>query len=269
MQAKTIPQGQRVFTCGHSFHYFIIPHVTEMAKAAGIEDHVEAGGSLIGGSWVRQHWAVPDETNQAKAALKAGKVDVLTLSPIWLPDSGIEDFAKLAVAHNPKVRVFVQQYWMPNDAYEPVFPLDTKKVVDHDAANGAGLRACHEAYLKDIRAEVARVNGVIGTQAVWVVPVGQAVVALRERIIAGTAPGISTQAELFRDSWGHGTAPIEILSAYCHFAMIYKISPVGLPVASALVDKERSGWADERLTRLMQELAWAAVVAEPMSGVKA
>src|ERR1700678_1029280 len=72
-------RGQRVFTCGHSFHGFVYRMVGEMAKSAGIKDHQFAGSSMIGGSRVIQHWDVPETKNQAKAALIAGKVDVLTL----------------------------------------------------------------------------------------------------------------------------------------------------------------------------------------------
>ena len=61
-------------------------------------------------------------------------------------------------------------------------------------------------------------------------PVGQAVIALREKIIAGQAPGLKTQWELFRDSWGHPAPPLQALAAYCHFAVIYRRSPVGLPM---------------------------------------
>jgi hypothetical protein len=82
-----------------------------MAKGAGIKGHEAVGLSAIGGSRVIQHWDVADDKNKAKAALRAGKVDVLTLSPIHLPDDGIEKFAALALEHNPKVRVTVQEFW--------------------------------------------------------------------------------------------------------------------------------------------------------------
>src|SRR5689334_4990177 len=97
------PKGERVFTCGHSFHVFLPGILSDMAKKAGIKDHVAVGLSSIGGSRVIQHWDVADEKNKAKENLKAGKVDVLTLSPIHLPDDGIEKFAKLAFENNPKV----------------------------------------------------------------------------------------------------------------------------------------------------------------------
>jgi hypothetical protein len=99
-----ITQGQKVFTCGHSFHYFMPPLLAEMAKAGEIKGHEQVGQSSIGGSRIIQHWDVADEKNKAKELLKAGKVDVLTLSPIHLPDPGIENFAKLAVENNPNIR---------------------------------------------------------------------------------------------------------------------------------------------------------------------
>src|SRR3954471_10359452 len=71
-----VERGQRVFTCAHSFHGFVYRSLGEMAKSAGIKDHQSVGSSMIGGSRVIQHWDVPEEKNQAKAALIAGKVDV-------------------------------------------------------------------------------------------------------------------------------------------------------------------------------------------------
>ena len=39
LQSAPLASGQRVFTCGHSFHVFVYRLVGEMAKAAGFEDH--------------------------------------------------------------------------------------------------------------------------------------------------------------------------------------------------------------------------------------
>lgn len=110
-EAGQPPQGQRVFTCGHSFHVFAYRLVGEMAQAAGIEGHQNAGLSAIGGSRVIQHWDVPEDKNEAKAALRSGRVDVLTLSPIWLPDEGIDRFVEFGAKYNPNIRVTVQEFW--------------------------------------------------------------------------------------------------------------------------------------------------------------
>ena len=65
-------------------------------------------------------------------------------------------------------------------------------------------------------------------------PVGQAVVALREKILDGKAPGLKKQSDLFTDAIGHAKPPIVVLSGYCHYALIYRRSPVGLPVPAVL-----------------------------------
>ena len=99
-------KGQRIFTAGHSFHYFMPPIFTDVAKGAKIADHKQVGTQSIGGSRVIQHWDLPDEKNKVKPALKTGEIDVLTLSPIYLPDDGIEKLAQLGLEHNPAIRVF-------------------------------------------------------------------------------------------------------------------------------------------------------------------
>jgi hypothetical protein len=263
-RADEPPKGLRVFTCGHSFHYFMPPILTDIAKSADIKDHTFAGLSAIGGSRVIQHWNVADEKNKAKELLKAGKVDVLTLSPIYLPDDGIEKFVKLALEHNPKVRITVQENWLPFDQYNPPNPLQ-RRDVDHNAATGEGLRKLHEPYFKSIDDYVRDLNKTMGKEAVFVVPVGQAVIALREKVIAGEAPGIKEQKDLFTDALGHVKAPAQVLNAYCHYAVIYQRSPVSLPMP-ALLTKAK---VDEKLNRLLQELAWEAVTKHPLSGVKA
>ena len=76
-----IEEGQRVFTCAHSFHFFVPLLLPDVAKKAGIEGHTQVGMSAIGGSRIIQHWDVPDGRNEAKRVLREGKADVLTLSP--------------------------------------------------------------------------------------------------------------------------------------------------------------------------------------------
>lgn len=255
-----VPAGQRIFT---------YKQVAEIASLAGITDHHLAGISSIGGSRVIQHWDVPEETNRARAALKAGEVDVLTLSPIWLPDEGIENFVKLGLEHNPQLRILVQEYWLPNDEYEPVYPLQTKKKTDHNATDLVKLRADNAAYAKDIEDLVRGINKRAGKEAVVVVSVGLAASALREKIAAGEAPGLKDQWSLFRDHWGHALAPLQILSSYCHYSVIYHQSPVGLPVPTAFKGlKEMSEEEKEKLNLLLQEIAWETVGTHPMTGVK-
>jgi hypothetical protein len=110
-------------------------------------------------------------------------------------------------------------------------------------------------------------NKKLGKETLFIVPVGQAVIALREKIIAGEAPGLNKQDDLFFDAIGHGKAPLQALAVYCHFAVIYQRSPVGLPVPAVMAKTNNKD--NEKLNRLLQELAWDAVIHHPLSGVKA
>ena len=127
--------------------------------------------SAIGGSRVIQHWDVSDDKNKAKEALRSGNVDVLTLSPIHLPDEGIEKFAKLALEHNPNIRVTVQEFWLPFDIYDTTFKLRPQKV-DHNAPTAEELRKLHEPYFQSMDDHVRSLNKLLGKEALFVVPVG-------------------------------------------------------------------------------------------------
>lgn len=263
----SISTGLRVATCGHSFHVFTYKQVEQIAASAGLK-HQLAGLSSIGGSTVQKHWDVPEDKSALKQVLKAGGADVLTLSPIWLPDDAIEQFVKLGIEHNPALRITVQEYWMPNDEYEPVYPLQTKKKVDHNATDLTKLRDATQRYAKDIEDYVKGINERLGKDAVLIVPVGMAAVTLREKIVKGESPGLKQQSELFRDNWGHAQLPLQLLSSYCHYAVIYRKSPVGLPVPQAFrALKDMSEDDKAKLNTLLQQIAWDTVSAHPMSGI--
>jgi hypothetical protein len=265
--AEPIAKGQRVFSAGHSFHVFVPGILSNLAGSAGIKGHAQVGLSSIGGSRVIQHWNVPEEKNKAKEALRTGKVDVLTLAPIHLPDEGIEKFTRLALEHNPNIRITVQEFWLPFDLYDTTFKQRPKKV-DHNAPTGAELRKLHAPYFRSMDDHVRELNKKQGKRVLFVVPVGQAVIALREKIIAGQAPGLKTQEDLFADAIGHARPPLQALVAYCHFGVIYRRSPVGLPMPAILEKAKNPNW-DAKLNRLLQELAWEAVTQHPLSGVQA
>ncbi len=239
-------KGLRVYSAGHSFHVFMPQILTDIAKKAKVDGHVPVGLSPIGGSRVIQHWNVADDKFKSKESLKSGKVDVLTLSPIHLPDEGIENFAKLALEHNPMIRVTVQENWLPFDLYDTTFSKRPDKV-DHNAPTGPELRKLHAQYFKDMEAHLVELNKKLGKEVLFIVPVGQAVIALREKIIEGKAPGLKTQNDLFTDPIGHARPPLQALVAYCYYASIYQRSPVGLPMPAIL---ESTKNAD--LNRLLQ-----------------
>ena len=262
-QEAAPPAGLKVLTAGHSFHVWMPPLVAEMAKAAGIQGHEQLAISSIGGSKVIQHWDLPTEKNKAKPILEAGKADLFTMAPTFLPDPGIENFTKLGLEHNSKIRFTLQQNWVPFEDPELWLSKSRPKSIDRDVITLAQLRAKHDPYFKMIEDHVKELNARIPAAKIAIVPSGEAVLALRDKVIKGEAPGIKTQNELFTDVLGHPGPQIRVLSAYCHFAVIYRRSPVGLPVNGLLAKLPEA----EKLNQLLQEIAWKAVTGHPMSGV--
>ena len=257
------PAGIKVLTAGHSFHVWMPPLVAEMAKAAGIQGHEQLAISSIGGSKVIQHWDLPAAKNKAKPVLEAGKADLFTMAPTFLPDPGIENFTKLGLEHNPKLRLTLQQNWVPYEDPQLWLSRERPKSIDRDALTSGQIRAKHEPYFQLIESHVKELNARIPAAKIAIVPSGEAVMALRDKVIKGEAPGIRTQNELFTDALGHPGPQIRVLSAYCHFSVIYRRSPVGLPVVSQLTKLPEA----DKLNRLLQEIAWKAVTGHPMSGV--
>jgi hypothetical protein len=261
LSARSPSRGLRVLTVGHSFHVFIAPLVAEMAAQAGIQGHQIAGTQFLGGSRVLQHWERPEAVNEAKQVLRAGGVDVLTLSPTFHPDPGIALFTRLAREHNPAVRVTIQASWVPFDG-----------VMAAALHGGSGrredltaeqLHRLHAPYFTMLEEEVITLRRQFDSQQLFtVVPVGQALLSLREQIRTGQIPGLKSQADLFTDALGHPALPVKLLAAYAHFAVIYQRSPVGLPRLGVIPPS----WDHEVPLRL-QQLAWEAVLLHPLGGI--
>ena len=75
-------------------------------------------------------------------------------------------------------------------------------------------------------------------------------------------PGLTSQAELFRDPISHPAPPLEALNTYLHYAVIYGKSPVGLPAPGVLKNARKESW-DDKFNRALQEIAWETVSNTP------
>jgi enterochelin esterase-like enzyme len=254
------PAGLRVFYTGHSFHMFVPPLVEQLVQSAGIQGHKLVGTQGIGGSRVIQHWDLADDKNKAKAALQTGEVDVFTMAAhLMIPDPGIANFTELGLKHNPNLRLLVQASWFPFDVASP-----EKRITENsqrDDMKIEDLQAAVDDWRTKLEAQVDDLNKQHGKRAVFIVPVGDAVVKLRAMIVAGKFPGVTQQSKLFRDPIGHGQGHVMALAAYCNFAAIYRISPVGLKLTERGVNDEQHA--------ILQKLAWETVSSYAYSGVTA
>ncbi|HSI84897.1 MAG: hypothetical protein ACAI35_12170 [Candidatus Methylacidiphilales bacterium] len=250
-RASTAPaaatHGVSVYICGHSFHQFIDTPLAMLAKEAGFADHKTAGKFFVGGSRPIQIWNTPDGKNPTRTALKAGNIDILTLSPhVEMPDKGIDLFADYALTHNPNIRVMLQISW-------PLF-------LASPSTDWISVRAAFKSYMSAANAQIGNINRRHGKAYVSLVPVADAVFKLHTDIEAGTAPEIRTFRQIFSDDAGHAASPLQNLVTFCWFAAIYNKSPEGL----TSLDAPRTS-TSAATNRYLQKLAWDVVHGAPVA----
>ncbi len=291
-QTKPITKGQKIVMATHSFNVFIGPTrsrdpnvaptpgpLAALAAERGKAGHGTLAVQMIGGSTPMQHWNQgdgDDSKNIAKVALNKGGVDVFTMSPnARMPEDGIDLFGDLVIKTNPDARIMVQASWSAYDGKGTTASVggsgggdfknaerDTITLADLDRWL-AGQEARGDNYLVRLRTQLEGIDKRAGKEMTFVVPSSTAVYTLRKEVLAGNLLGFTKQSELFRDPIGHAAEPTANLVTYVWYAAMYRESPVGL---QALVKKDDPNSAARE--KVLQQIAWNAVVGEPKSGVK-
>lgn len=285
--AKPAETKLRVFTAGNSFHMWLPAWLSAIEKEAGVTPHEQLGVDYMASSWVNQHWDKPDDKHRARAVVESGELDVLTLGGMHTPDDGIDKFTEAGLAKNPKLIVTYQEFWLPFDRLD--YPLmkknffgdltkslrtwedatDTKKT-PKDTSNfniptADQLDKLHQPYFEGIDKYIAAENKKIGKNVIRVVPVGQAVLALRRQVIEGKVPTIAKQSDLFVDNLGHPGDAIRAVAGYCHFIVIYHKNPKGIKLP-AFAFVQRDNKFNQECNLILQDIAWNAVTNHPLSG---
>jgi hypothetical protein len=269
----------------HSFNVFIGPNsrtgdvgpLAKLAHEAELAGHENLGIQMIGGSTPMQHWNQgdgDDTRNLAKVGLGKGGVDVFTMSPnARMPEEGIDLFGDLMIDTNPNGRILVQHSWSAWDGTATTPSVGGTGATDfaledHDLATFETIQGWIDAahagggYLDRLRTQLQGINRRAGSEMAFVVPSADAVYRLRQEVLLGRIPGVDKQSDLFRDGMGHPATPIMNLVSYVWFTTMYRQPASGL---TALVDPNDPTSAERE--RLLQQIAWEAVAAEPMSGL--
>jgi len=271
-QSSDPPTGRKMFYASHSLMWEVPGPLAEMAAAYGIKDH-SFSIQQMGFSRTQQFWDQPEAQSQAKQALKNGKIDDFVMSPMDMPDQGVEEFVKLGILNNPQMRFFVQNNWagFNNDgqkARQSMQLMMSGKLKQWDQTTEEDLKTLNTECERAFESQVKEINERIGRPVLFIIPTSQANSELRARIIRKEFPCLERQSQLFRDQIGHPTGPLVVLNAYLHFATLYGRSPVGLPSPTVLKKANNPTW-DDNFNKALQDLAWKTVINYPLSGVKA
>jgi len=257
--------GLWIGSTGHSLVGPAMTPLEAIAKAAGCDGHLQIC-QLSGGASgsPRAHWEKPEAEQRMKAALATGKLDVLTMG-IHTEGSEVEDIARwieLGLQHNADMVFYLQDAWprlpalLPPQGQQSAAPaLDTYK--DEMGRINAFVKERVDALDERFPAKV------------HVIPVGNAMLELVERYLAGKLPGVEAifidkkeggeRTSLYRDSI-HPSSAVATLEGYIYFACLYKRNPAELAAGV---------YHDPKLDAILREVAWKAVSEHPLSGVTA
>jgi len=257
-----VPEGPvAVYHLGHSLVGRDMPAMLAQAGGHGYASQLGWGASLM------NHWqgAVPGfaEENLAPGfrpvleALDSGAYPVVVLTEMvelrdavrW-HDSGnyLAKWALRARSANPEARIYLYETW-------------------HRLDDPDGWSARVKADLPGLwEAEVLR-PAVAQAGAIYVSPGGQVMAAVAAEAEAGKVPGMTGAGNLFADEI-HFNDTGAWLMAMTHYAVIYGVSPEGLPAQLPRVDGVLAGAPSEEAALAMQRVVWRVVTSYALTGVK-
>ncbi len=227
---------------------FLIENFDLIAKAAGIEYQSHGYGEDLDKPLKQGRKLVEDTPG---TLMKKGEVDVcLTVDVNWVEKPPLDKWAAVGLEGNPKFRLYQQARFLPEKPEE----RDNSKIAD--------VQAVLDKSRKKLEARVDAINKEIGKPVVFIVPVGDAIMKLREMVVDGKFPGVTKQSELFL-SGSRGSIHVEkhanLLTAYCNYAAIYQKSPVGLKLEIKDITDEQHA--------ILQKLALETVLQYTHAGV--
>jgi len=247
--AKDAPSGLR---CIFKMNGSLINNFDVIAKAAGIKYQSYGYGSDLDKP-INSGRKVLEDT--PRTLMEKGEVDVcLTVDKNWAAEPALEKWAPVGLAHNPNFRLYQQARFLVADGVTGV-----KSNEDRDNTKIADVQAALDKNRKRLEVRVDAINKDLGKPVVFIVPVGDAIVKLRELVVDGKYPGVTKQSELFKDAL-HAKEHVNLLTAYCNFAAIYQKSPVGLKLEMKDITDEQHA--------ILQKLAWETVSQYPHAGLK-
>jgi hypothetical protein len=262
------PAGFRMFYATHSLMWDTPAPFSELATGAGMKNH-KIDMQRMGFSRTQQFWDQAEAQSAAKKALKEGNVDVFVMSPMDMPDKGVEGFVTLGIQNNPHMKFYVQNNWAGfNQDGQRARQSMMSGAHPWDGTTEEQLKTLNTVCETAFETQVKEINEKVGHPVLFIIPTSQVNSNLRAMIIRKEFPVLEKQSQLFLDNIGHPTPVLVTLNAYTHYATIYGRSPVGLPMPATL-KRANNPKFDEAFNKALQELAWKVVINYPLSGVKA
>jgi Ca2+-binding RTX toxin-like protein len=262
-----------VLMIGHSLIGPTLPWLIDAAAAAqGGNGRVDAqiinGAPLI---WQWENGASAQGVN-ARAVLPSGNYDVVVMTeavPLlnhltWSDTTTyVRNYYDLAVASNPDARVYVYETWHSLNSgtgvpvqWDDEDHIPWRQRLDNDIDRWQGI-------VDDVNAGLAP-----GQPEVMLIPAGQAMALLYDRIEAGQVPGVSSINQFFSDDIHLNDLGLYFITMV-QYSTIFGDDPANLPSQLPLEWGGALGPSSDALADVLQDIAWTAVTSYEGSGVDA
>ncbi len=266
MSSDTIagtPDSAQVFMVGHSLVNFDMP--TMLAALAADAGKIHQRGEQIGiGAPLQWIWNKPHTSQglNAQVELPTGNWNVLVLTEAIPLDNHLQwsdtyvyagNFHQLALNGNPATRSFIYETWH-------CISSGTPKGCEWDNNDHLPWRQRLDLDLPKWQGIADHLNANHNGPTVQLVPAGQALALLHDRILDGAVPGMSHVFQLFTDDI-HLSHSGNYFVALAMFASIYRTSPVGLTNQISNQWGQPYTLPSAATAAVMQAIAWEAVSA--------
>ncbi len=268
--------------------YFVGNSVTDtirygsLAKLARSRGHTLTWGrDMIPGAPLQWLWEHPKDGFQEEPfglyprALSEYPWDVLSLQPFDRHLDGKDgdlamagNFIDLALKRSPNLQVYVYSRWPRKDkAKDGSLVLDfktkwlrkytggwdgTEETKDYFERVVAGLRKAYEGR----------------ATPVLMVPVGDVLLELHERMKAGKVPGFSDIAEVYVDGIHFNNVGSYVVGT-TFYATLFREDPRGMTAEpyNEKLDPKKDRLIDEKLAAAIQDAVWSVVSKHPLTGI--
>jgi len=227
-----------------------------------------------------KNWVEESLDRDKKDVLVKGEFDVVYLGFVQLaqPVEALDQMTTLALKHKPDCRIYLQHAWASGGGnWAPGNRSSMGTLRDDDDL--VAIQVEWDKRRKKLEDKVDEINKQHGKQVVFIIPLADAVMKMRQMVAAGKLPGVTKQSQLFWDidetksRDDHAAHQTVVLAMYCAHAAIYRKSPEGLKVSSPdgfywgpKADKGKVPVNDSQHA-ILQKLAWETVSKYPQAGV--
>ncbi len=256
--------------------YHIGNSVTDTINYKGLSQLAESRGNkyvfgrhMIPGAPLSWIWEHPNDGFREEPfgyyrdALSNYQWDILTLQPF---DRSIEgndgdlvmakNYIDIALRKSPNLRIYIYSRWPGRDEKSNSFDFDQKWLRQYKSGESGAEQT--RGFFEKLTLELRNAYPTI-KENILMVPVGDVLYELNQRMKAGQVPGYTSIVQIYSDGIHFNDVGSFIVGS-TFYATLYKDNPKGLTANPYNVN-------NPQLVSIIQDAVWKVVSAHPLSGV--